>query len=388
MSTAFGVDELHGLIEAFSSIEEYRKNLLNVDHKLVDILIISVCGIIAGANGPTAIYEWAEIHEENLTRILKLEHGLPSKDTIRRTLSAIKPKAFQNCFLEWINSFRANNKNETEHVALDGKRLRRSHDKKKHLGALHIVSAWSSEQGITLGQLATEKKSNEITAIPELLESIEIKGAVVTIDAMGTQKKIAQKIINKKADYVLAVKDNQPRLHRAIIKHFDSIDLNSSKVSRIVEEEVSHGRQEHREYYQVTIPEDFREAQCWAGARTIGMVKRTCINNKGKTSVETRYYLCSIRRNGKEFARYVRQHWSIENTLHWSMDVTFGEDACRIRERTIADNLSWIRRFTITLLKQHPGKGSLVGKRRMAAWSFDFLLQLILGNRKPPEFQG
>jgi predicted transposase YbfD/YdcC len=375
--------ELVSLAASFQAIPEYRKNLLNITHKLVDIITISVCGVIAGAEGPSDIFEWAEVHQQKLTKILKLEHGIPSRDTIRRTLEAIKPEIFQQCFLEWLDMYREKNTSEKEHIAIDGKTLRRSHDRNKHLGALHIVSAWSSEQGLSLGQLATEAKSNEITAIPELLDSIDIEGAVVTIDAMGTQVKIAEKIIEKNAGYVLAVKDNQRKLHQAVVKYFQSLDLSSKKVSRVVEEETSHGRVEHREYFQVMLPENFPESKRWPGIKTIGMVTRTHRKaGEKKETTETRYYISSERRNGKEFARYVRKHWGIENSLHWVMDMTFREDESRIRERTIADNLSWIRRFTITLIKQNLRKGSIVGKRKKAAWSFDFLIELIQGMQK------
>lgn len=385
MSNAFTPTELHGLINAFNEVPEYRKNLLNTHHKLADIIIIAICAIIAGADGPTAIAMWAKIHQEELKMILNLQNGVPAKDTVRRTLQAIKPKIFQQCFFDWIEKNRKKNTAEKEHIAIDGKTLRRSHDKKNHLGALHIVSAWSSEQGLSMGQLATEEKSNEITAIPELLDSLNIAGSVISIDAMGTQIKIAEKIINEKAGYVLAVKENQPTLYKAIVELCNTIDLTSKKVSRVVEEETSHGRVELREYFQITIPEDFEAAKRWKGAKTIGMVRRTHRKtNETKETTETRYYISSEHRNGKDFARYVRKHWGIENSLHWVLDMTFREDESRTRDRTLADNLSWIRRMTINLLRLHPAKTSLIGKRRMAAWSFDFLIELILGNANKP----
>jgi predicted transposase YbfD/YdcC len=374
------VQDLGGLMVSLQAIPEYRKNLRNIEHKLVNIIAISIFGIIAGAEGPSDIYDWAEIHQKRLIEIFQLEHGIPSRDTIRRTLEAITPEAFQKCFLDWLDVFREKNTLDKEHIAVDGKTLRRSHDKKKHLGALHIVSAWSSEQGISLGQLATEEKSNEITAIPELLDAIEMEDSVITIDAMGTQHKIVDKILEKKAGYVLAVKDNQPKLHAAIVEYFNTLDFSATHVSHLVEEETSHGRVEHREYVQVTIPRNFPEAKKWNGLKTIGMVRRTHRKtNEDKEQTETRYYISSERRNAGNFARYVRRHWGIENSLHWILDMTFREDESRIRNRTLADNVSWIRRFTITLAKQNQRKGSIIGKRRKAAWSFDFLLELIRG---------
>ena len=197
MSNAFSENELRGLIDAFNAVEEYRKNRLNVRYWLRDIIVIAVCGVIAGADGPSAIVDWANANRENLIRILSLENGIPAKDTIRRTLQSIDPAAFQKCFLEWLDGFReSNDERKKEHIAVDGKTLRRSHDKNAQLGALHIVSALSTGHGISLGRLATEEKSNEITAIPELLDSLSLDGAVVTIDAMGTQVKIAEKIIS------------------------------------------------------------------------------------------------------------------------------------------------------------------------------------------------
>ena len=389
MGRTFESQQLSDLMNSLQEIPEYRKNLLNIEHKLVDIIAIAVCGIIAGAEGPSDIHDWAKIHQDRLIKIFSLEHGIPSRDTIRRTLEAIQPEAFQKCFLDWLDVFREKNTHEKEHIAIDGKTLRRSHNKKKHLGALHIVSAWSSEQGISLGQLATEEKSNEITAIPELLDAIDIEDAVITIDAMGTQHKIIDKILEKNASYVLAVKENQPKLHAAIVEYFDKLDVTATNVSHVVEEETSHGRVEYREYVQATVPKDFSELKKWKGLKTIGMVRRTHRKtNEEKEKTETRYYISSERRNVGDFARYVRKHWGIENSLHWILDMTFREDESRIRERTIADNISWIRRFTITLAKQNRRKGSIVGKRRKAAWSFDFLIELLIGKRLDPIKQG
>ncbi len=371
-----------GLVECFHELPEYRKNSWSIYHKLYDIIAISVMAIIAGADGPTDIHEWAEQHEDDLVKLMKLKFGIPSRDTIRRTLMAIEPESFQKCFLIWIDSFRETNTTEKELVAIDGKSLRRSHDAKNDLGALHVVSAFSCENGISLGQIACEEKSNEITAIPELLDSIVIDNAVVTIDAMGTQKKIVDKIVAKNAGYVLAVKDNHKKLHKAIQELFAATDVMSRKVSRCVEEETSHGREEHREYFQMAVPDDFSQQEGWTNFRTVGMAIRIHKDKNGKSKTENRYFISSEKRNGKKFAGYVRGHWGIENSLHWVMDVVFREDESRIRERTLADNFSWIRRFAITLYKQHPAKKSM-RLRKMAAWNFSFLMELIQGT--PPE---
>ena len=377
-----------GLIDAFKELPEYRKNLLNVHHRLHDIIALSVMAIIAGADGPTDIFLWARNHEMELIKLLKLKFGLPSKDTIRRTLQGIEPFAFQQCFLGWIDGFRKNNDTEKEIIAIDGKTLRRSHDRKNDLGALHIVSALAIQNGISLGQIATEEKSNEITAIPELLDSIVIEDAVVTIDAMGTQTKIADKILSKNAGYVLAVKDNHKKLHKEIRELFETTDLLSRKVSRYIEEETSHGREEHREYFQMAVPDDFSQQERWAGLKTIGMAVRTHKDKNGKSKTETRYFISSERRNGKKFAGYVRGHWGIETSLHWVLDVVFREDESRVRDRTLADNISWIRRFAITLYKQHPAKRSMAQKRKMAGWNFRFLKELLMQTQNEAEIQG
>ncbi len=215
---------------------------------------------------------------------------------------------------------------------------------------------------------------------------MEIDNSVITIDAMGTQKKIVDKIVSKNAGYVLAVKENQKKLYDAVAALFCTVDLSGRNVSRVVEKEILHGKPETREYFQVTIPDDFSEQERWTGLRTVGMARRTHVNKKGKTVTETRYFISSERRNGKLFASYVRGHWGIENSLHWTMDIVFREDESRIRERTLADNFSWIRRFAITLYKQHPAKKSMRLKRKMAAWNFSFLVELLLGKQNEPEF--
>ena len=220
-----------------------------------------------------------------------------------------------------------------------------------------------------------------------LLDSLVLDDAVVTIDAMGTQTKIVDQIVSKNAGYVIGVKENQKKLYQAIDLLFRTTNLEGRNVSRIIEEETSHGRQEHREYYQMTVSEDFPELSRWTGLRTVGMTVRTHVDKQGKSKTERRYFISSERRNGKLFAGYVRGHWGIENSLHWVMDVTFREDDSRIRERTLADNISWIRRFAITLYKQHPAKKSMATKRKMAAWNFSFLMELILGNQAKPAFQ-
>ena len=234
-----------------------------------------------------------------------------------------------------------------------------------------------------VGPVATEEKSNEITAIPELLDQVEVKNAVVTIDAAGCQKNIAAKIVDGGGDYVLAVKGNQEKLHQAVqacINDHLADDFFRVSVSRYEEHEKSHGRVEHRYYYQLTAPSDLAEREKWKGLKTIGVAIRGTEEN-GKETSDVRYYISSLRRHGKRFARLVRGHWGIENTLHWCLDVTFREDESRARGRGLADNLSWLRRIALTLLKQHPKKQSIAMKRRIAGWCCKFLMEVLTGKR-------
>jgi len=267
------------------------------------------------------------------------------------------------------------------HIAIDGKTMRRSHDRQNGLGPMHIVSAWASDRGITLGQVATEEKSNEITAIPQLLDLIDVEDAIVTIDAAGCQKNIAAHIVNGKGDYVLALKGNQGKLFddvRFLLGRHMQDDFADCPVSRYIEAEEGHGRVEERLYYQMTAPDYLYGRSDWKGLKTLGAAVRI-YHEHGVQKTDTRYFLSSLRRNGKQFANAVRNHWAIENTLHWSLDMTYREDESRVRNRTFADNLSWLRRLTLSLIKQHPGKQSNIMKRRMAGWSVDFLMQILTG---------
>jgi predicted transposase YbfD/YdcC len=347
---------------------------------LVDIISIAVCGVIVGCDGPTSINDWAKAREDWLKQFLELPNGIPSRDCIRRVLTALKPEAFQECFESWIASLVSERVTGKGIVAIDGKTLRRSHDQKNGLGPLHLVSAWATDNGLSLGQVATEEKSNEITAIPELIDRIDVKGAIVTIDAMGCQKDIAKKIIDAKGDYVLAVKENQPKLHEAIKEIFS--DQRQAELLKLPhrEHETSeqgHGRKDGRYYVLAKLPKDFPWKVQWPGLKAIGMAVRTTEQGNGTTSGDARYFISSAFMSGKRFAEAVRGHWAIENSLHWVLDVTFDEDHSRTRKRRIADNLSWLRRFAISLLKRHPSKNSIKGKSRIAGWNNEFLMQVL-----------
>ena len=383
-----GVAEIHGIVRHFTELEDPRSHV-NRLHLLVDVIVISLLGVLAGADGPLAIATWAAAQEEWLKRHLRLPAGIPSRDTIARVLHSLKPSAFQKCFAAWLSSFQEEpsiapkDQQETplRQIALDGKCLRRSHARNRGLGAMYLVSAWATDKGISLGQLAVEEKSNEITAIPQLLDQLDLTGAVVTIDAAGCQRNIADEIIAGGGDFVLALKGNQETLYRDVTDLFAkrlAEDFRDTPVSRHQECESGHGRTEERHYYQISVPTDFPQREKWTGLKTFGLAIRRCTKN-GKETIEHRYYISSLARHGRRFAGCVRDHWSIENKLHWVLDMTFREDESRVRDRCLADNLGWLRRMALTLLKQYPGKDSLAMKRRMAGWSVDFLMQVLIG---------
>lgn len=380
-SYSIGLDEI---ARHFQDLEDPRSEI-NRKHPLTSVMVIAVLSVLAGANGPTAIAEWAKRKESLLLKVLPLPNGIPRKDLFRRVLSTLKPGAFQACFANWLSSLRAKAAGDSEIdqpvFAIDGKTSRRSHDRAKGLGALHSVTVWASEYGLTLGQVACEDKSNEITAIPVLLRLVDIKGAIITIDAMGTQKVIAAEIIKGKGDYVLALKGNQGKLHQAVIDYIDlhlEDDFADMGARRYTTEEKAHGREETRIYIQMPAPRDLPGFELWEGLQSIGVVISRTLR-AGKESIEVRYYISSLPVGVQNFARAVRGHWGIENTCHWSLDVTYREDESRTRNENMRENLAWLYRFTLSLLKQHPGKESLVMKRRNCGWSDNYLLEVLTG---------
>ncbi len=376
-----GVDEI---LRHFEELDDPR-SAINLQHPLVSVVVIALMAILAGAGGPTAIAKWAALKEDLLVELLNLPYGVPRKDVFRRVLMALTPAAFQACFANWLRSLRqaaATNSGVKQPVlAIDGKTARRSHDRKNGLGALHSVSVWASEFGLSLGQVACAEKSNEITAIPELLRLVDIKGAIITIDAMGTQKAIAGQIIEGEADYVLALKGNQETLHQAVIDHIHEQwedDFARVKARRHQTKGSGHGREETRTYIQMPAPEGLPGLDLWAGLKSIGVVVSECVR-EGEETAEVRYYISSLGVGVKRFAHAIRSHWSIENSCHWSLDVTYREDESRIRDKHLRENFAWLNRLTLSLLKQYPGRESLAMKRRSCGWSDDFLLKVLVG---------
>ncbi len=264
-------------------------------------------------------------------------------------------------------------------LAVDGKTARRSRDRTNGLGSLHSVSVWASELGLSLGQVACAEKSNEITAIPELLRLVNLKGAIVTIDAMGTQRAIAAQIVKSEADYVLALKGNQGKLHQAVIEYIDQqheSDYEGIDVRRHQTKEKGHGREEFRTYVQMPVPKDLPGLKRWKGLKSLGLVISECKRN-GKETIDIRYHISSLTVGVKRFAHACRSHWSIENACHWTLDVTFREDDSRIRETDLRENFAWLNRFALSLLKQVPGKESIAARRRGCGWSDEYLLKVL-----------
>jgi predicted transposase YbfD/YdcC len=379
------MSEIHriGLGEVARHFEELKdpRSTVNRRHPLVSVVVIALMAVLAGAGGPTAIAKWAALKEEFLLEALDLPNGIPCKDVFRRVLVQLKPNAFQACFANWLQSLRATAAEATgvtqPVLAVDGKTARRSHDRGNGLGALHSVSVWASEFGLSLGQVACAEKSNEITAIPEVLKLVDIKGAIITIDAMGTQKAIAETIINGEADYVLALKGNQETLHQAVIDHIDEqLDGDLSSAGEHVTIEKGHGREETRTYLQLPAPEDLPGFELWKGLKSIGIATSQCVRD-GKETIDVRYYISSLTVGVKRFAHAVRSHWGIENSCHWSLDITYREDESRIRDKHMRENFAWLRRLTLSLLKQHPGRDSVAMKRQSCGWSEDFMLEVL-----------
>lgn len=346
-------------------------------HRLESIIFIAVCGVVGGAESWTEIQAFGEEKREWLSRYVDLTHGIPSHDTFGRVFALLDPKGFQESFLEWIQT--VHRKTQGRIVAIDGKSLRRSHDRAKGKEALHLVHAWASENHMLLGEVKTDQESNEITAIPELLRLLDLQGAIVTIDAMGTQKDIVSDIIAKGGDYVVALKGNQGVFHEEVKQYWEDRELRT-KADHYQTTEKDHGRLEERCYWSTEDLDWFQDKSEWKGLQTIGCVeaKRTI---QGKTSVERRYYLSSLKRDAKELARAVRAHWSIENNLHWVLDVVFREDESRVRIGHAAENFALLRRAALQLLKKDTtSKVGLKARRLKAGWSNAYLESVLFRN--------
>lgn len=368
-----------GILDFFEHMDDPRLEG-RCRHKLIDILAITICASICGANEWTDIQLFGEAKEEWFSTWLELPNGIPSHDTFGRVFRLLDPRDFERRFAEWVAAVTELTGGEI--VSIDGKTLRRSYDRKENKAAIHMVSAWAHENGVVLGQVQTAEKSNEITAIPELLERLDLAGCIVTIDAMGCQKEIAEAIIDGGGDYVLALKDNQLGLKREVEETLAEAlghDFDDCRQAHVRTVEKGHGREEVRDYWLLDDMSIGGRKSEWPGLQCFGKVvaKRTV---DGQTSEETRYFITSLPCQVKRFAHAVRSHWAIENSLHWSLDVTFGEDDSRTRKGNAAANMAILRRFVLSAVRNTAGikkKMSLKSKRKFAGWDHPFLLRVL-----------
>ena len=368
------------IIDHFLELEDPRLNRKK-DHLLIDIVTITICAVICGADDWVAISKFAIAKQMWFKTFLKLPNGIASHDTFGRVFSLISPEEFQKCFRNWIESIVSVFDNEI--IAIDGKTIRRSHDKGIGKSAIHMVSAWASQNRLTLGQIKTDEKSNEITAIPELLKMLEIKGCIVTIDAMGCQKTIAEQIIDQKGDYVLALKGNHGNLLDSVEKVFNKIEnqpyFENFNVDYYETKDVNHGRVEYRRHCITTEMDQIYKADEWKGLNTIGMVESER-HADSKITIERRYYILSLDNDAKRFAKAVRAHWGIENSVHWVLDVAFREDDSRTRKGYSAENLSVVRHIAANLLRhEKTAKVGVKNKRLLAGWDNDYLCKVLNG---------
>lgn len=365
----------------FESLKDPRKDNHNRRHELVDLLIITILGTICGADAWTEIHEFGVAKEDWLKTFLKLPHGIPSHDTFGRVFSLLNPEAFETCFYQWITSLSVDLKNEI--IAIDGKTLRCSHNRNKGQKALHLVSAWAATNRILLGQVKTEEKSNEITAIPELLKIIDVKESIVTIDAMGCQKKIAQQIIKQGGNYVLSLKENQETLHKDVSHIFEEGEKRQYKKmlnKRKVEKVHDHGRAETRRYTLISARDPLLFHLRWPGLNGLGMVEVTRTTNN-EVERSKRFFLTSLDQDVDGFMKAVRKHWQIEIDLHWSLDVSFREDLCRVRKGHAAENLAIARRIALNLLKQEKTqKNGISCRRKKAGWDNQYLMRVLVAD--------
>lgn len=368
-------DEL--FLDVFEEVNDPRLEG-KVKHLLKEILFMAVTAIIGGADKWPEIELFCKSKREWFEKFLVLEHGIPSHDTFERVFSIINPVELRDSFVKWINNLVKVQDGEV--IAIDGKTLRQSFiDDKTNKSAIHMVSAWASESGVVLGQIKVDDKSNEITAIPKLLKILEIEDCVVTIDAMGCQKKITDEIIEKDADYVLAVKDNQKNLHEDIKSFFNLCfdrDFKGIEYDFYDTFDNDHGRIERRKYWITDDISDKWGDEGWNGIKSFGMTENTIIKN-GKTTIEVRHFITSLSPDAEKFGRAVRKHWGIENSLHWVLDISFREDESRIRKGYSGENFAVLRHIALNAIKKENSKGSIKSKRLKSGWDEKFLEKII-----------
>jgi predicted transposase YbfD/YdcC len=366
------------LVERLQTIADPRRQSENLKHPLVDLIMLGFCGVLAGCDDFVEIADWGKINEAFFRSFLELPHGIASHDTFTRVFAVLQPTTLQEVLLPWLRERRGV---PGDWIHLDGKTLRQTRRRTQRLKALHVVSAWAGQTGITLGQVAVAAKSNEITAMPQLLKLLDLRDKIVTTDAMGCQKAIAKTIVNGGGDYILAVKDNQPTLHAEIQAAFAQAAPPPPRSARDYRtDEKGHGRQERRTVQVLPVRGHLSAAQCaaWLGVLTVVRVTRVVwCEATGVGSTEVSYFLSSLRPNARRIGRAIRGHWSIENGLHWVLDVVFREDARRVYDRKAAENVAFLNRLALSLLRGDTGKSSMKVRRKRAGWSISYLAQLL-----------
>ena len=349
-------------------------------YPFLNIVVMTLSAVISGADDFVAIARWSTKNVAWLARYLDLSEGIPSHDRFNAIFDAMNSREFEMCLLNWITSLHEITAGQV--ITIDGKTLRRSYDALSSKSAIHMVSAWATMNHISLGQVVVDAKSNEIIAIPKLLDLIDVSGGMVTIDAMGCQTEILAKIVEKKADACIAVKQNQPKLYEAIEQHFDVLtenDFQDAKVRWMDSSEKGHGRVESRVYAICSVTKSVKNLERWYHVRAIGMSTNVTVRN-GNEHTEIRYYIVTRYVSGERFANAVRRHWGIENSLHWQLDVTFREDDCRVRKGHSDANLRVIRRFALSMLKNDKSeKLGIKNQRLLAAWDTDYLAKVLFG---------
>ena len=366
------------LVERLQTIGDPRRQCENLKHPLVDIIIVGFCGILGGCEDFVEIATWAKGNAEFFRSFLALPHGIPSHDTFNRVFALLKPTTLQEVLLPWLLERRGL---PGEWIHVDGKTLRRTGRTTPKLKALQVVSAWAGQTGMTLGQMAVDAKSNEITAMPELLKLLDLHEKIVTTDAMGCQKDIAETIVAGGGDYILAVKGNHPALHAEMQAAFATAASPPARSSRLyTTEDHGHGREEQRTVQVLPARGVLSAAQsaAWLGVLTLVMVTRVVwCEATGVESMEVSYFLSSLPPNARRIGAAIRGHWRIENGLHWVLDVVFREDARRVYDRTTAENVAFLNRLALSLLRGDTDKGSLKVKRKRAGWQIPYLRQLL-----------
>ena len=364
------------LVERVKKISDPRRQCKNLKHRLEDIIVMGFLAVLADCDDFVEIADWATDNQAFLGTFLELPHGIPSHDTFNRVFAMLKTATLQAVLLPWLLERRGL---PGDWIHVDGKTMRGTRRKSKKLGALHVVSAWAGQAGLTLGQVAVDAKSNEITAIPQLLELLDLREKIVTIDALGCQKEIAEKVVDGEGDYILAVKGNQPTLHEEIQQAFATSTINFATPTREYRtEETGHGRHEVRLVRVLSAKGKLSQLGQWLGLLTLVMVVRTVTcQATGVVSTEFSYFISSLRPNAQRIGQAIRGHWRIENGLHWVLDVVFREDARRLYERTAAENVAFLNRLALSVLRGDPSKGSLKVKRKRAGRNTRYLAQLL-----------